>query len=69
MVIAFGRWRRSQNDTNMRVTVTAVKTLVAMPMVRTTAKPLIGPEPSQNMMIAAMMLVTFASQIVRFACL
>ena len=29
----------------MRVTVTAVKTEVAMPIIITTAKPLTGPEP------------------------
>ena len=40
-----GRRRRSHSDTNMRVTVTAVNTEVAMPIISTTAKPRIGPEP------------------------
>jgi len=51
----------------MRVTVTAVKTLVTIPMVSTTANPLIGPDPNQNISAAAMTLVTLASKIARLA--
>jgi hypothetical protein len=36
---------RSQIETNIRVTVTAVKTEVAIPIIMTTAKPFTGPEP------------------------
>jgi hypothetical protein len=32
-------------ETNIRVTVTAVKTEVAIPIIITTAKPFTGPEP------------------------
>src|SRR3546814_4106906 len=62
-----GRLARSQRDTISRVTVTAVNTDVAMPIVRTTANPLIGPEPKMIMMTAAIRLVMLASQIVRLA--
>lgn len=41
---SFGRLR-SQMETNIRVTVTAVKTEVTMPIISTTAKPRTGPEP------------------------
>ena len=40
-----------------------------MPIDSTTAKPLIGPEPNRNMMMATMMLRLLASQIVRLASL
>ena len=37
--------RFTQPATHMRVSVTAVKTDVTMPIIRTTAKPRMGPEP------------------------
>jgi len=47
-----------------RVSVKAVKTDVMMPMDKVTAKPRIGPEPSQNSTSAAMNVVMLASRIV-----
>ena len=58
-----GRLRRSQPATHMRVSVTAVNTEVTMPIISTTAKPLIGPVPNMNMITAAMTLVMLASKI------
>ena len=53
----------------MRVKVTAVNTEVAMPIRSTTAKPLIGPEPSSSMITPEMACVTLASKMVRLASL
>ena len=39
----------------------AVKTEVKIPIPRVMEKPLIGPEPKKNKIIAAIMVVTFAS--------
>ena len=47
-----------------RVTVKAVKTEVMMPMESVTAKPRMGPEPSQNNINAAINVVMLASRIV-----
>ena len=58
-----------QTATIIRVTVTAVKTEVMMPMTSTTAKPLTGPEPKENISTPAMTLVMFASKIARLASL
>ena len=46
----------------MRVKLTAVKTDVTMPIIRTTAKPRTGPEPKYHIKTAAMTLVMFASK-------
>ncbi len=69
MLIVFGLARRSQPATSIRVKVTAVNTLVAMPISSTTAKPFTGPEPSTSMMTPEIACVTFASKIVRLASL
>ena len=65
--LLLGRALRSHRATNMRVMVTAVNTDVTMPIVSTTAKPLIGPEPNTNISAAAMTLVMLASKIARLA--
>ena len=44
--------------------MTAEKTEVRMPIVSVTAKPRIGPEPSQNMITAAASVVSWLSKIV-----
>ncbi len=69
ILIVVGRLRRSHRTASRRVKVTAVNTLVAMPISSTMAKPLIGPEPSTSMMPPAMACVTFASKMVRLASL
>ena len=48
----------------MRVTVKAVNTVVMMPSVSVTAKPLIGPDPSANINRPAMNVVNWLSMIV-----
>ena len=48
----------------MRVSVTAVMTVVRMPRMKTTAKPRTGPEPSANSATAAISMVTLESMIV-----
>src|SRR5690606_22810464 len=53
--------------TKSRVTVTAVKTEVKMPMLSVTAKPRTGPDPNQNMMIAATSVVSCESAMVTMA--
>ena len=51
----------------MRVTFTAVKTDVTIPIIRTTAKPRIGPEPKKYIRTAAITLVMLASKIAVWA--
>ena len=47
-----GRLRRTQSATSIRVKLTAVNTEVTMPIISTTAKPRIGPEPKYNISTA-----------------
>ena len=58
MVLGFSR--RNHSATSIRVKVTAVNTLVTMPISSTTAKPFTGPEPSTSMMTPEIAWVTFA---------
>ena len=69
IVMSLGRALRSHPATNMRVSVTPVKTEVMMPITSTTAKPFTGPEPKANSATPEMTLVRFASQIARLASL
>ena len=57
-----GRLWRTQSATSIRVKFTAVNTEVMIPIISTTAKPRIGPEPKYHISAAAMTLVMLASK-------
>src|SRR5207249_9117700 len=62
--IAFGLRRRSQVTICSRVTRIAENSEVKTPMLRVTAKPFTGPEPSEKSRMPATKVVTWLSRIV-----